>query len=388
MQSYKRVILGLVIFFYTAHAAADRLRPLNILFIVDYFPSRSQTFILNIITGLIDHGHNVSIFSFHKDSSVDMHPNIEKYKLLERVIYGQFPEQLPQCDIVFCQFGYLGKRIVKIPPLKEWLNDKKVVVCFRGSDLTAHIKDDPTMYKKLFKKGDLFLPVCDYFKKRLIMLGCEPRKIVVHHSAINCSQFCFKKRKKPEEGPIHLVSVCRLVEKKGIDIAIQAVAKVMRKYKNIHFTIVGDGPERAYLEKLIKNLKVTDNVTMYGWGAQDQVVDILKRSHIFLLPSLTSSDGNEEGIANALKESMAMGLVSVGTWHAGTPELIEDGVSGFLVPEGNCIELAKTIEYIIEHPDIWEPIGMAARKKVEEEFETKQSIKKLEHLFYTLLMHE
>ena len=374
MRLHKKLILGVVIFFYGSNAVADELRPLDILFVVGCFPSRSQTFILNIITGLIDNGHNVSIFSFHKDSFAAMHPNIEKYKLLDRVIYSEFPEQLPQCDIVFCQFGYLGEKIFKIQKLTEWLNDKKVVVCFRGSDLTAYTKDNPTMYNELFEKADLFLPVCDYFKKRLIGLGCDPLKIVVHHSAINCSQFFFRERKKPEEGIIHLVSVCRLVEKKGIDVAIRAVARVVRKYNNIHFTIVGDGPERSYLKKLIKKLNIADNVTMYGWGTQDQVVDILDRSHIFLLPSLTSLDGNEEGIANALKESMAMGLISVGTWHAGTPELIDNGVSGFLVPEGSGKELAKTIKYIIGHPEKWETVQLAARQKVEEEFETEKSI--------------
>ena len=81
---------------------------------------------------------------------------------------------------------------------------------------------------------------------------------------------------------------------------------------------------------------------------------------------------------------MAMGLISIGTWHAGTPELIEDGVSGFLVPEKNSRELGRKIKYVIEHSQVWESIGHAARKKIEEEFETKQSIRKLESLFYGL----
>jgi colanic acid/amylovoran biosynthesis glycosyltransferase len=113
---------------------------------------------------------------------------------------------------------------------------------------------------------------------------------------------------------------------------------------------------------LIKNLKIENYVTLFGWGTHDQVVAILDKSHIFLLPSITASNGDEEGIANALKEAMAMGLISIGTLHAGTPELIENGVSGFLVPQKNSFQLAKTIEYIIEHPEIWEEIHLAARK--------------------------
>ncbi len=384
MRLFIKLSCGILIFFYRDSVAINKPYPLKILFVVNYFPAPSQTFILNIITGLIDRGHDVSIFSFHKGDCAGINLLVEKYSLLDRVIYEQLPIILPEYDIIFCQFGYVGKYIFEMKKLKKWLKNKKVVVCFRGSDLTAHIKDDPKMYKELFKKGTLFLPVCDYFKKRLVELGCHSHKIVVHFSAINCVQFAFKKRKKPEAGLINLVSVCRLVEKKGIDIALSAVAKVLRKYSNIHFTIIGDGPERLYLEKLIQKLKISGNVTMYGWATREQVVTILNNSHIFLLPSLTSSNGDEEGIANALKEAMAMGLLSISTWHAGTPELIEDGISGFLVPEGDSMQLAKKIEYSIDHPEIWRRIQKAARKKIEEKFEIKQSIEQLEKIFYSL----
>jgi len=364
-------------------------RPLNILFVVEYFPAPSQVFILNLITGLIDNGHNVSIFAFRKNSSKIQHSNVEKYALLDRVIYKKFPVDLPDCDIVFCQSGSLGKEIFEMEGLREWLSNRKVVVSLRGNDITKNlVRENPAIYKNLFEKGDLFLPVCDYFKKLLVAFGCPSEKIVVHHSAINCSQFFFKKREKPDQETIRLVSVCRLVEKKGMEYAIKAIASIVKRHKNIHFTIVGRGRLKTHLEELIRELNVADNVTLFGWGTHDQVVQILDQSHIFLLPSITSVNGDEEGIANALKEAMAMGLVSIGTWHAGTPELIEDGISGFLVPQKSSKKLAEKIRYVIDHPEIWETIGFAARKKIEEEFETKQSISKLEELFYALISHE
>jgi len=394
---YKRILILLSLLVCTLNfAIADedllqeyclknQLRPLHILFVVGHFPSPSQTFVLNIMTGLIDAGHNVSIFSTHKDTYSFMHPNIEKYKLLDHVMYEKLPLYLPNYDIVFCQFGYLGNKILKMKNLRKWLRQRKLVVCFRGSDISAHMQGDHEMYARLFRKADLFLPVCDYFKNKLITLGCNPKKIAVHYSAIDCSQFFFEIRKKPEEETIHLISVCRLVKKKGIDYAVKAIAQLIQKHPQIHFTIVGDGPERSYLQLLIRQLRLQDKVTLYGWGTQEQVVALLARSHIFLLPSRTSADGNEEGIANALKEAMAMGLISIATWHAGTPELIDDGVSGFLVPEKHTKELAKKIGYVIEHPEIWESVGVAARKKVEGDFETEQSIQKLEKLFYRVL---
>lgn len=361
-------------------------RPLNILFVVEYFPARSQIFILNQITGLIDNGHNVSIFSISEGENINQHPNIEKYSLLDRVYYEKMPTVLPECDIIFCQSGSLGNKLFRFPELKEWLEDKKIVVCLRGHDITSNnVKQDKERYNYLFKRGDLFLPVCDYFKRLLIKFNCDPEKIVVHHSAINCSQFFFKERRKPKEGLIRLVSVCRLIEKKGMRYAIKAIARVIKKYKNIHFTIIGDGPLKEELEKLIKNLKIRNYVTLFGWSTHDQIAHMLDQSHIFLLPSVTAENGDEEGIANALKEAMAMGLISIATWHAGNPELIDDLVSGFLVPEKSSKLLARKIKYIINNPDQWESIGHAARKKIEDEFETKQSIIELEELFYGLL---
>jgi colanic acid/amylovoran biosynthesis glycosyltransferase len=384
----KKLILGLV--FLNAYVMGMfEQRPLNILFVVAYFPAPSQMHILNMMTGLMDQGHNVSIFSLRRNEDLlYLHPDIEKYNLLDRVIYETFPEELPECDIVFCQSATWGKKIIEMEVLAEWLKNKKVVVCLRGSDITGNvIKNDPHIYDQLFLKADLFLPVCDYFKKLVIQLGCDENKVTVHHSAINCSQFFFKKRKKikRKQGDIQLVSVGRLVQKKGLEYAIQAVAQVIKRYNNVHFTIVGSGHLRNSLQTLAKTLGIEDKVTFYGWGTHEQVAEILNKSHIFLLPSITAKNGDEEGIANALKEAMAMGLISVATWHAGTPELIENEVSGFLVAEKNSDELADKIKYIIRRPKIWKSIGLAARKKIEAEFEVKKSIEQLEQLFYQLL---
>lgn len=360
-------------------------KPLNILFVVEYFPAPSQTFILNIITGLIDRGHNVFIFSYrtNKDQKMSI---IEQYSLLDRVTYSQFPVDMLDCDIVFCQSASLGKKILENNAVAEWVKKRKMVVALRGHDITKNeAKDNPTMYQQLFDMCDLFLPVCYYFKNIAVQLGCDPNKIIVHHSAIDCSRFFFKEKKMRKKEKIQLVSVCRLVEKKGLDIAIKAVAEVVKKYKNVHFTIVGRGRLRSLLEELVKRLDIEDKVSFFGWATQSQIIKILDKSHIFLLPSITAANGDEEGIANALKEAMAMGLMCIGTVHAGTPELIDDGVSGFLVPQKNSKALAEKITYVVQHPEVWKTTGLAARQKIENEFEIKKSIRQLEQIFYTLL---
>jgi colanic acid/amylovoran biosynthesis glycosyltransferase len=383
MHWYKKYIAMSLLLVHMLHGTH---RPLKILFIVGHFPAASQIFILNLMTGLIDLGHDVSICALHKDMSLPIHPNIEKYKLMNRVKYTALSSKLPKCDIVFCQFGYLGKLLlIRQVRFAKSLKKRKLVVCFRGSDTSSYVQKDPKAYRQLFGRADLLLPVCDYFKEKLIKLGCAARKIEVYHSAIDCNKFFFTERSKPQNGPITIISVCRLVKKKGIDDAIKAFAEVSRKYPELRYSIVGDGPERTYLELLVHQYGLQDKVTFHGWKSQDEIVVLLNKSHISLLPSRRADDGNEEGIANALKEAMAMGLIAIGTWHAGTPELIEHGKSGFLVPEKDVYQLVQTIDRILKNPEMWKEIGLAARKKIEKEFETKRSIKKLEQIFYELL---
>ena len=385
MNLLKKFFLSSILL-YVCTAVTFQSRQLHILFVVEEFPCSYQVYILNMITGLIKRGHKVSIFSLRKGNDTYVHPDIRKYNLLNMVTYQKLPTQLPDCDIVFCQFGGLAKVLLGMPHLSSWLQQRKMVVCLRGFDVMEYVQHSPSVNSHLFQNIDLFLPVCAYFKKRFLGLGCPSEKIVVHHSAINCSQFFFKMRQKPEKGSINVVFVGRLVRKKGIPYAIKAIGEVVKKYKNVRLTIIGEGPERNNLKALIGKLRLSKKqVRLVGWKSHDEIVSFLNKSHIFILPSVTPANGNEEGIANALKEAMAMGLISIATWHAGTPELIDHNISGFLAPEKDSGALAKIIIHVIEHPQKWQSIGLAARKKIENEFECEKSIQELEIIFYRLL---
>ncbi len=359
-------------------------RPMRILFVVGYFPVLSETFITNQITKLIDKGHEVFIYSFRKGNFKKVHADVNKYHLLKRTSYGRFPRKAPPFDIIYCQFGVQGIKLLRSK--KRYKFKSKLVTCFRGSDISCYLKRRPRAYRALFGGGgDLFLPVCKFFKQKLIKQKCNPKKIVIHHSAIDCEKFSYKKRTLNPGEKIRIVTVGRLVEKKGMKFSIRAIAKLVKKYPHIQFTIVGDGPLREQLALLIKTLKLEDHVTLYGPATHDEVIKILNKAHLFILPSINGSDGNQEGIPNALKEAMASGIPVVSTFHAGIPELIEDGVSGLLALQRNSGDLAKKIQYLIMHPEKWVSMGQAGRKKVEQEFEIENTVDKLERLFRNLL---
>ncbi len=371
-------------------------KPLKILVVVTYFPEYTSTAPLNLITGLIDRGCDVYIYALYKGRVDWAHPDIEKYHLMEKVYYHNpepkknmtimpaspqikkitqnlknLPDNLNSFDIIFCQYGYRGLDFLTVK--KRLPRRVKLVTCFRGADLSRYVKDNEHIYDELFREGDLFLPVCDFFKQRLVTLGCNSRKIKTHHSAIDCNFFAYQPHPYQMGEPITLVTVARLDEKKGIEYAIQAVALLLTKYPNILYKIVGFGSMQQEFQNLIDRLKVRGNVILIGRASQEEVVHHLATSHIFILPSITSANNDQEGIPNALKEAMAIGLPVISTWEAGIPELITDGVEGFLVDQKDVYSLAERIDYLIKHKDIWQTMGKKGREKVEKEYE-KQNL--------------
>jgi colanic acid/amylovoran biosynthesis glycosyltransferase len=367
------------------HVSVGAKEVSRILFVMGFFPVLSETFILNQITGLIDRGYDVRIHAFNQGVQETIHPDIYTYDLLSRTTYGKRIPGLEHCDIVYCQFGYHGQHVIKMlrKKKKKFSLLPPIITCFRGSDISSYTEKDPDVYRELFKYGDCFFPVCNYFADMLVGLGCNARKIIVHHSGIDTQRFAFKKRERSPNGVVTLVTVGRLVEKKGIDEAIRAVALLVPSHP-ISYIIVGDGKEKKNLQALVKKLHIEDYVTFYGWATQQEVVSILEHADIFLLPSVTGSDNNQEGIPNSLKEAMAMGVVVVSTYHAGIPELIQDGMSGFLVRPHDVCALAEKISYLLWRPERCAAMANKAREMVEKEFDRDRLLDRLEDIFHML----
>jgi colanic acid/amylovoran biosynthesis glycosyltransferase len=287
-------------------------------------------------------------------------------------------------DIIHCQDGLLGLRCLALR--RVGLIQGKLITSFRGADATKEPKGVKShMYDALFQEGDLFLAVCQHLKNRLIELGCNEKKVRVHRSAIDCRRFRFVTRGLNGTDEVRLVTTARLVEKKGLEYSIRAVAKVAAYGRNIHYQIVGDGVLRQDMQKLIEALELRDMVHLVGWKSHRELIEILSGAHIYISPSITAQDGDQEGIPNALKEAMAIGLPVIGTRSGGIPELITDGVSGFLVPERDVDALAERITYLIGNPEIWPAMGRAGRVMVEEHYDINKLSGELVDIYQNLL---
>ncbi len=411
---------------------------MKIAFIVWRFPVLSEAFILNQITGLIDRGHEVHIHPVNglpKKNPGKVHPIIEEYQLLERTYY---PEPLPESilirfyksvglitknlnkgslntlqflnpwkygnevatlktfyrtesllsdgsyDIIHCQFGTLAP--IALAYRNAGIIKGKLITTFRGIDISKYVEEQGVnVYDQLFQEGEFFLANCEFFGNRAIELGCDPNKIVVHGSGLDCSKFAFKTRYFPNDGKVRIATIGRLVEKKGIEYGIRAVAKLAETNPNIEYNIIGDGELKENFEQLIAQLNIGHVIKLLGWKQQQEIIDILNISHIFVAPSVTAADGNQDAPVNTLKEAMAMGLPVISTLHGGIPELVEDGVSGFLVPERDGNAIAQKLTYLIEHPEVWEGMGKAGRMRVEEKYDRNKLNDELVEIYQQML---
>ena len=360
-----------------------RKKSMKILMVVPSFPKIHDICMLNQMTGLIDRGHDVHIYASHKGDMVHVQQDVIDYNLINKTIFGQLPESLDEYDIIVFQLGH------KLFDVKTSHNFKgKVVVCLRGYDITGFIQENPDAYDKYFDSCDLFLPVCETFKDILEQIGCPSHKILVSHSSIDCSKFKFDTKELPVDGNIHIVSAGRFVEKKGFIYSIQAVARLLKKYPNMQYTIIGGGILKKEYERLIKKLNVQNNIHLESWHTHEEYIDILSKAHIFLVPSITAINNDQEGIPNVLKEAMAMGLVVVATDHSGNRELIEHAVTGFLVPEKDSNAIAYKVDYLLRNPSRWAAIQLAAARKIQKAFDKEKENDKLERIFYKLLKNK
>jgi colanic acid/amylovoran biosynthesis glycosyltransferase len=362
---YKKCYLYsfLLLFLFTSEAT----QKLRVLFCVKSFPSYTSWFILNQITEFIRQGHDVTILARdHQLTTVNnTHPEIIHLRLLEKTYINTLPEHKHSFDIILCQFSSLAPYVIDFT--EKYHITGKLFVFVRGA-FCYRKKQHEKIRKKIFEKTDMFLSVCEFSKNQLVALGCDPKKIKIVHSTIDTHTFSYTPRQTPKD-TIHIITTSRLSEQKGLEYAIKAVKDVLKQHPNCDYTIIGDGKIRKKIEQLIINFDLEKKIFLLGWKKPDEIIAILDNSHIFLHPSITTSNGGSEGIPTSIMEAMALGIPVVATAHAGIPELIENDITGFLVPEKNSKELAEKVVFLIKNQKLWNKIGIAGRKAVEKEFD-------------------
>ena len=208
----------------------------------------------------------------------------------------------------------------------------------------------------------LVLVRSESLRRAVVDLGCDPKKIEIQRTGIPLEEFPFRDRAVPKNGEWQFVQAGRLIEKKGLPVTLRAFSTFLKQHPNAMLTIAGEGPLLSELQKFARELGIADRVSFTGFVSQEQLREIYYRSHIFVHPSQTGRDGNQEGIPNSMLEAMATGLPVFATEHGGIPEAIENGVSGVLVPERDDEALARALLNAAQDPGLLSRIARAGSR--------------------------
>lgn len=235
----------------------------------------------------------------------------------------------------------------------------------------ADFNDPPGWHLGLKVKHAAFVACISHFARSQVMIHTDPAdwpKLRIVHCGIDPA--LYDRATAPPGEPVELLFVGRVVPVKGLRILLEALKDVKTP---VRLTIVGDGPDRAILERAAAPLG--GRVRFTGYLSQAQVAETLAATHVVVLPSFA------EGVPVMLMEAMASSLPVIATQVAGTSELVEEGVSGRLVSPGNAAALTQAIDALAADPDLRQRMGEKGRAKVCAEFDGSAEARRLAAFF-------
>ncbi|WP_235526307.1 glycosyltransferase [Nostoc piscinale] len=175
----------------------------------------------------------------------------------------------------------------------------------------------------------------------------------------------------------------RLTEKKGCEYLIKSMARVQSILPNTKLIIIGDGTLRSELEALAA--KLLTNYQFLGVQPSDIVKSWMNRAQVLAAPSVTAAQGDSEGLPTVVVEAQAMALPVVSTFHAGIPEAIINGQTGFLAAERDVDGLTEYILTLLKDNEKWQSFSIKAREHIKRNFDNSKQIKALESIYGSCL---
>lgn len=256
------------------------------------------------------------------------------------------------------------------------------LISFHGVDVAHFAKGDRTEeFLAVTGRAKLVLARSQSLLDELARLGVARAKLRLNRTPVPLDGIPAAERKPPQDGSWRLVQACRLIPKKGILTAIEALRRVLERYPKAKYILCGEGPQRGDLEQAVDRAGLRAAVEFRGWLSQAALREEFARAHLFLHPSEMAKDSDQEGVPNSMLEAMATGLPVVATQHGGIPEAVEDGRDGLLVPERSPEALASAILRLLESPGLLGACSRQARESVMANFGSDGRIAALEDCY-------
>jgi colanic acid/amylovoran biosynthesis glycosyltransferase len=424
------------------YAKPFELTPLKVAYVLKRFPRFSETFILNEMLELERQGVEVEVFSLLKPPDEMRHELLAALKA--RITYLPSSSSIQGLEAMRtsgtgsnesklgvaaaaaqADFGdaFAGKDTKEIAVLMfkaaalaflakangvqhfhaHFGSDAAAVAMLAarlsgiGYSFTAHARDiyhtyvdvktDNLMRRARMAEASFVTTVSDFNSAHLKSVAGTAHAHRVHrlYNGVDLSRFEFH----PEGREPHtILSVGRLVEKKGFADLIAACAALRDQGRPLNCIIVGDGPLHGELQTLISSLNLQDRVELVGPRPQEDLVKIMHKSTIFALPCIVTETGDRDGLPTVLLEALAAGLPCISTDVAGVPEIITDQTTGLLVPPGRPAALANAMARLLSEPDARVRMAWKGREKAERDFDLKRNVATLATLFATHIQPE
>lgn len=396
---------------------------MNVLFVVNTFPSFSETFIRDQITQLIDNGLDVRIlcYSGFDESNSEVLEDYSSYNLRERTIsfklflersklyrivytlkrmilairkpyfkfliqslhkskYGKLSKNLGlfylvnyilsnNIQIVHAHFGPNGN---EMSILKEMGVPIKLVTTFHGYDIRLGYEKGEEFYAPLKKHGDAFLSISEYNKTSLIEFGFKRDKIIDLPNGVDVSFFNKKANKDQSiQKSIQIITVARLVPVKNLELAIHAFKQVVNFFPDLNFEyhIVGDGEDREKLEQLVQDLDIHKYVNFHGAKTTKVVRNLMVKSDIFMLSS------NAEAFPTVLLEAKACGLPILATDVGSVKDMVNN--CGIVVQSNSSDAFASGLKALIQNRGKWNSMAETSRKQIVKYYDIRKLSLKL-----------
>ena len=282
-------------------------------------------------------------------------------------------------QLLHIYFGHIA--VLLRPLIRQWR--KPALVSFHGADVLVDMQKP--VYRRateeMLSLVKRVLVRSDSLRQAVIDLGCAPEKIEIQRTGIPVGEFPFRQRSIPGNGQWRLLQAGRLIGKKGLKTTLRAFAKFRKEFPAARLTIAGEGPQLAELQSLARELHLAKAIDFAGFVSQEKLRELFYNAHIFLHPSETGRDGNQEGVPNSMLEAMASGLPVFATRHGGIPEAVENNVSGILVNERDHGALADGLIEILKSPDRLRTMGCLASESVARNFNQTEQARRLEEIY-------
>jgi len=291
------------------------------------------------------------------------------------IFFSKKYDKVIVCDNISQVVGTILSFFIKI----------EYTVILHGTEILMHYSKD-NIYQKIKAK----LITSFFFRAKIISNSRATRDLLLEKGGcfkgvrvIYCSidkRIIFAKSKSEMlakqmhlENRKIILTIARLYPRKGHDMVLQALVEIKKKLPEVLYLIVGEGPNRKYLEDLAVSLNLIDNVIFTG--EVPDIIDYLDLCNVFVMAS--REDGGIEGFGIVFLEAMARGKPVIGSRHGGVPEVISDGVSGYLVNPHDVYEIATTIIRLLSDSTAAREMGASGRKIVEFNFTTDIIVQKL-----------